>query len=288
MYLLIVTGLSGAGKSMVLRHLEDRGFFCVDNLPSLMLGRFTQLCQQNDPPIDRAAVVIDSRENMFHSHSKQVLELIDSIDAEYEVLFLDCHDSVLQRRYNETRRQHPLAVAGDIAAGIAREREYLQFLRDRANYILDTSELKPNSLGPMIDNALSLGTSPSGMSIVFMSFGYKRGVPIDADFVFDMRFIANPYYEPSMRMLSGQDEAVRNFVLSKENVNVFFDQTEKLLRMLLPGFIAQSKPRLLVAFGCTGGRHRSVVAAEEMYRRFSGSDMRLRLFHRDISAEGGQ
>ncbi len=288
MYLLIVTGLSGAGKSMVLRHLEDRGFFCVDNLPSLMLAQFTKLCQENDPPIDRAAVVIDSRENMFHSHSKQVLELIDSIDAECEILFLDCYDTVLQRRYNETRRQHPLAVAGDIAAGIAREREYLQFLRDRANYILDTSELKPNSLGPMIDNALSLGTSPSGMSIVFMSFGYKRGVPIDADFVFDMRFIANPYYEPSMRMLSGQDAPVRDFVLSRENVGVFFDQAEKLLRMLLPGFIAQSKPRLLVAFGCTGGRHRSVVAAEEMYRRFSGSDMRLRLFHRDISAEGGK
>ncbi len=284
MYLLIVTGLSGAGKSLALRCLEEQGFFCVDNLPSSMLKEFVALCNSANPPIQRAAVTVDSRESLLSRSSDTITEAFDTLDAPYEMLFLDARDDVLRRRYNEVRRRHPLGEAGDAAMGVKRERVFLQPLRDRANYVLDTSDIKPKDFADMMSKVLPEYESKA-FSLVFSSFGYKRGVPVDADFVLDMRFMPNPFYYPEYRALSGLDTPVQEFVFSQPFVPAFFNSVEHMLSELIPLFLAQDKHILRVCFGCTGGRHRSVAAAEEMAKRFVTRGMNVRVYHRDISCE---
>lgn len=281
MYLLIVTGLSGAGKSQALRTLEDMGFFCVDNMPGEMVGNFVQLCTRTDPPIDKAALVIDSRESVFRHDAEKTLVALDGLDVKYEVLFLDCRDDVLEMRYNETRRRHPMGR--DIQEGIRIERELLMALRERANYIVDTSKLKPMELARVLQGTLiEGGTQP--FILILSSFGYKRGVPFEADIVLDMRFSPNPFYEPELRNLSGLDKPVRDFVLSDLNVQALLNNVTAMLHKLIPQFREQGKHRLMVAFGCTGGRHRSVCAANEIYSRMKGV-YHTRLLHRDLTFE---
>ncbi len=284
MYLLIVTGLSGAGKSLALRCLEEQGFFCVDNLPSSMLKEFVALCNSANPPIQRAAVTVDSRESLLSRSSDTITEAFDTLDAPYEMLFLDARDDVLRKRYNEVRRRHPLGEAGDAATGVKRERVFLQPLRDRANYVLDTSDIKPKDFADMMSKVLPEYESKA-FSLVFSSFGYKRGVPVDADFVLDMRFMPNPFYYPEYRALSGLDAPVQEFVFSQPFVPAFFNSVEHMLSELIPLYLAQDKHILRVCFGCTGGRHRSVAAAEEMAKRFVAKGLNVRVYHRDISCE---
>ena len=284
MYLLVVTGLSGAGKSLALRSLEEQGFFCVDNLPSSMLKEFVSLCNGADPAIQRAAVTIDSRESLLSRSSASITEAFDSLEAPFEMLFLDARDDVLRKRYNEVRRRHPLGEAGDAATGVKRERVFLQPLRDRANYILDTSDIKPKDFPCLIAKVLPEYESKA-FSLLFCSFGYKRGVPVDADFVLDMRFMPNPFYYPEYRALSGLDPQVQEFVCSQPLVSAFFDGVERMLGELIPLYLEQDKHILRVCFGCTGGRHRSVAAAEELARRFVKRDMNVRVYHRDLNSE---
>ncbi len=287
MHLLLVTGLSGAGKSLALRRLEDLGYYCVDNLPAAMAKEFIDLCRQANPAITRAAVAMDSRQNAFHCDWESTLRAFSQPGVECKVLFLDCRDGTLCRRYSETRRRHPLSSTGDVGKGVVRERELLQGLRDRAHFIIDTSDLKPLDLYRRLEEILHLDPLES-MMLLFMSFGYKRGVPMDADLVFDMRFLPNPFYEPRLRPLSGLDQPVREYVLGQRESRMFFEQTEALLRHMMPGFAAQGRQRVMVAFGCTGGRHRSVAAAQEMCRRFSADGKTaVRLFHRDLAVEEG-
>lgn len=280
MYLLIVTGLSGAGKTQALKRLEDLGFFCVDNLPGELLLGFAQICQRTHPPIERAAVVIDSRGSMFLKDVDSVFSALKNADIQQELLYLECQDAVLERRYIETRRKHPLSM--DIRKGIEMERELLAELRDRANYVIDTTNLK--ALGCMQEVEKLIQEQANPFHLVIKSFGYKRGIPAEADFVFDMRFLENPYYEPSLRTLSGTDEPVRRFIERDPAFMQLIDSVEELLDMLMPKFHLQGKYTLTVAFGCTGGRHRSVCAAETLYARMQNK-CPVQLEHRDTNHE---
>ena len=287
MYLLVVTGLSGAGKSLSLRCLEEQGYFCVDNLPSSMLKEFVLLCQKADPPIQKAAVTIDSRESLLSRSSSSITDAFDALDAPFEILFLDARDDVLKKRYNEVRRRHPLGESGDATTGVKRERVFLQPLRNRANYILDTSDVKPKDFPCLISKVLPEFESKS-FTLLFCSFGYKRGVPVDADFVLDMRFMPNPFYNEELRSLSGMDTAVQDYVASQKLVPEFFNGVESMLADMIPLYIEQDKHILRVCFGCTGGRHRSVAAAEEMAKRFAKRGMNVRVYHRDLNSEAAE
>lgn len=280
MRVLVVTGMSGAGKSQALKRLEDMGYFCVDNLPCEMLGGFALLCKRANPPVEKVAVVIDSRESIFGNDVVAALDKLAALEVSYQIIFLECRDEVLERRYNETRRPHPLG--GDIRKAIQAERELLSTLRDRADHIIDTSQLRPLELRQALEQALS--QKDTGFALEIVSFGYKRGVPFEADVVLDMRFSPNPFYEPELRTLSGRDVAVQAFVLADENVTALLDQVEHTLERLIPRFIEQDKRRLMVAFGCTGGRHRSVCCAEALYQRMKDR-YQVSLAHRDIATE---
>ena len=280
MRVLVVTGMSGAGKSQALKRLEDMGYFCVDNLPCEMLGGFALLCKRANPPVEKVAVVIDSRESIFGNDVVAALDKLAALEVSYQIIFLECRDEVLERRYNETRRPHPLR--GDIRKAIQAERELLSTLRDRADHIIDTSRLRPLELRQALEQALS--QKDTGFALEIVSFGYKRGVPFEADVVLDMRFSPNPFYEPELRTLSGRDAAVQAFVLADENVTALLDQVEHTLERLIPRFIEQDKRRLMVAFGCTGGRHRSVCCAEALYHRMKDR-YQVSLAHRDIATE---
>ena len=283
MYLLIVTGLSGAGKSLALRCLEEQGFFTVDNLPSPMLGEFTALCE-NATKLKRVAVTMDSRESLLSRSAQSFTDAIDAMHRPYEILFLDARNDVLQRRYNENRRRHPLGDEGDALSGIRRERDYLRGIRDRANYVIDTSDIRSRDLGEVLSRLLP-DNEIRDMSIQICSFGYKRGVPVDADTVFDMRFMENPFYDPVLRPLSGLDAPVRDFVRSQPHFLAMMDKWEEMLVTLLPFYAQQKKRVFRVCFGCTGGRHRSVVAAEELAARLLNKNYPVRIYHRDLETE---
>lgn len=284
MYLLIVTGLSGAGKSLCLNCLEEQGYFCVDNLPSPLLSEFVALCEQAVPRIRRAAVTIDSRESLLSRQPQSILERLDALSVPYEILFLDARDDVLRKRYNESRRRHPLGDAGDAFTGVQRERVFLQGIRNRAAYVLDTSDIRPRDLSKVIAKVLPEYESKDA-TLLLCSFGYKRGVPVDADIVLDMRFIPNPFYVDELRPLSGLDQRLRDYVFAQPFARAFMDQTEQMLETTLPLYREQDKHILRVCFGCTGGRHRSVAAAEEMARRFHERGVYVRVYHRDLVVE---
>lgn len=281
--LLIVTGLSGAGKSLALARLEDNGYYCVDNLPSSLIGGFLEQCRVAVPAIRRAAASVDGRESAFGLPGAHVLDALDKQGVDYQVLFLDCKDEVLLRRYRETRRRHPFAREGDVASGIKKERELLLPLRERAHIVLDTSALTPLALFSKLDEALALQPAKQ-MQLLFTSFGFKRGMPIDADIVLDMRFLPNPFYEQALRPLSGLDEPVRRYVLEDAQAAPFFNAVEQMLLAAIPGYARSGKQRLMVAFGCTGGRHRSVAAAEELASRLNAR-YHTRCYHRDLVTE---
>lgn len=282
MQLVILTGLSGAGKTHALRRFEDMGYFTMDNLPLDMLDGLIKLCRSKaDAGIERAAVVIDSRTSLFEADVPNALSHLTEIDVHYVIIYLDCRDEVLVRRYNETRRRHPLSQ--DINEGIRLERDMLSPLRESADYVIDTSSLRPDELSSRLE-AIFADDIARTFRLTLESFGYKRGVPFEADMVFDMRFSPNPFYEKELRSLSGIDTAVRNYILADAYFVEALDAVEAYLRCLIPRFIAQGKTRLLVAFGCTGGRHRSVCAVSEMHKRLN-EDYSIRIVHRDTQIE---
>ena len=281
MKILIVTGLSGAGKSGALRVLEDLGYMCVDNLPSGLMGRFIELCHSNEPPVLKAALVIDSRSSVFRYSTETMFQTLDMISDPHEILFLDCSNEVLQRRYSETRRRHPLH--DDVAAGILMEREMLENIRQRANYIIDTSGMSPREFQRTIEAVIE-NENDDRFRLIVSSFGFKRGIPLNADIVYDMRYTANPFYEDSLRQLSGRDKPVFDYVMSDPTVQKHLEQTVETLKLLIPAYKREGKNRLMVSFGCTGGRHRSVAMAEAVYERmkeFCSSVVR----HRDLVIE---
>lgn len=281
MEILIVTGLSGAGKSGALRVLEDIGYLCVDNLPSLLVGNFIDLCRNADPPIKKVALVIDSRSSVFRYSSERMFQSFDMIGEPYKILFLDCSNEVLQRRYSETRRRHPMH--DDVAAGILIERELLEPLKQRANFIIDTSMMTPRDFARKLESVLLSG-SDGRFRLVITSFGFKRGIPLNADIVIDMRYTANPFYEDSLRSLSGRDKPVFDYVMSDPIVTMHLEELTGLLKKLIPAYEREGKRRLMISFGCTGGRHRSVAMAEALYENLR--DFRnTTIEHRDLLIE---
>ncbi|HOF94236.1 MAG TPA: RNase adapter RapZ [Clostridia bacterium] len=280
--LVIITGLSGAGKSLALRRLEDLGYYCVDNLPISLLTGFLEQCMAS---VSKAAVAIDSRESVFGADWSRMLAELYRPDLSYRIIFLESRDDVLIRRFSETRRRHPLSGNENILHGITFERELMQPLRYYSNIVIDTSDLTPPELNARLDDELYLDIAADAINISIMSFGYKRGLPLEADMVFDTRFLPNPFYDVELREFSGLDEQVKTQLLNEPLIGPFLDACEMLIKSTVSGFIAQGKRRLVLAFGCTGGRHRSVAAAEEMAKRLRSFDYCVRCLHRDLKLE---
>ena len=288
MRFVIVTGMSGAGKSTALKMLEDMEYFCVDNLPVPLIDKFVQLIKDSaSGEIERVAIGVDIRSGRSLDELKTVLEKISFSGIESESLFLDADDTALVRRYKETRRSHPLAGAGRVDDGIQKERERLQFLKEYADYILDTSKLLTRELKAELEKIFVENRTFKNLMVTVLSFGFKYGIPQDADLVFDVRFLPNPYYLENLRPLSGNDRPVSDYVMGFEAAHVFSDKLEDMIRFLIPNYILEGKTQLVIAVGCTGGKHRSVTLANELYRRLGENDTYgIRIEHRDIEKDG--
>ena len=284
MDLLIVTGMSGSGKNTAFKILEDLGYFCVDNLPAGLIERLLEIAGESPEKMDRVALGIDIRGVENIEKISSVLETLFEKKTAFRLLFMDAGDECLLRRYQENRRVHPLiGECPDLISAIRLEREKLMPLREKADFVIDTSNLLVRELHGRLREIFIEQKEFSNLNISLMTFGYKYGVPAESDFVFDVRFLPNPFYVPELRPLSGSDEAVRNYVFSKEIAEDYASRIAALIRLVSPEFIQMGKHRLLIAFGCTGGRHRSVAVAERVYELLSdGSGYGLNLIHRDL------
>jgi UPF0042 nucleotide-binding protein len=282
MRLVVVTGLSGAGKSTALRALEDLGYYCADNLPLPLLPKFVELLSTREE-IDRAALVIDARGGEFLQDTSAIFAGIRTVGHTLEVLFLDAADDILIRRFSETRRRHPLSDT-DIRAGLAAEREQLRALRHDAHAVIDTGALTVHVLRALIQERY--GRSEGDLSVTLLSFGFKHGLPAEADVVLDVRFLPNPFFVPHLSALSGEDETVSRFVMETAEAGAFVDKAEELLTLSIQGFEREGKSYATVAIGCTGGRHRSVAIANELGRRL-GKQFSVSIRHRDVQRGAG-
>jgi UPF0042 nucleotide-binding protein len=280
--LLIVTGLSGAGKTQAIRSLEDLGFFCVDNLPPLLIPKITELCQQSGGKVKRVALVMDVRGSLLFGSLDEELRKLSQQGIRYEILFLEASDAVLVRRYKESRRQHPLEEDGSILEAISAERERLQELRGAANIILDTTEMTVHDLKKSLTEKFADPEQGTLFSINMVSFGYKYGIPLDADLVMDVRFLPNPNYVEELKNHTGLDQRVVEYIFSYKETEDFLRLYGDLLSFVMPFYIREGKTRLVVAIGCTGGHHRSVALAEFLAARLR-PDYQVQVHHRDIS-----
>lgn len=280
--LLIITGLSGSGKSTAARILEDQGFFVVDNLPFVMLPNFIQRAQEGLQESTDVAVVIDVRNRGFLADYRVTLDQLQESGCEVEILFFEASDEALLRRYSETRRSHPLAADETVQAGIDRERQLLHSLRDEATRIIDSSNLNTRLMRDLLMTYLG-GESCSPLIVSLESFGYRYGVPPAADLVFDVRFLPNPHYIEELRPLTGLDQRLREYVLGQTACQDFRRHLDQLLVFLLPHYRDEGKSYLTIAIGCTGGRHRSVSIVEALYAKFPDSQVNLRINHRDVA-----
>ena len=286
MRFVIVTGLSGAGRSQAIRCLEDLGYFCIDNLPPVLIPKFAEICYSSQGKINKAALVIDIRGGELFKKFFDGLNSLSSSEFSYEILFLEASDETIIKRYKESRRKHPLSPEGKIIDGIQKEREMLAEIREKANHIIDTSNLLPQQLKEEIVNIFVEGKKYEGIIIDVMSFGFKYGIPVDADLVFDVRFLPNPYYIAELKSLSGLDNGVQDYVLQWEQTQVYLEKLQDMIEYLIPYYVEEGKSQLVIAIGCTGGMHRSVTMAEVMYQRLKEKDHRVIKHHRDIEKDG--
>ena len=285
MRVVIVTGMSGAGKSSALKMLEDAGYFCVDNLPVPLLSKFTALIFHENTEYDRIALGVDIRSGQALADFEPMLKELRNQNRNVEVLYLDASDEVLIKRYKETRRSHPLAGAGRVETGIAEERKKTDFLKKNADYILDTSQLLTRELKTQIDKIFVENENFRNFMITVLSFGFKYGIPSDADLVFDVRFLANPYYVPELKHKTGNEKEVQDYVMQTETAHAFLDKLEDMLKFLIPNYINEGKNQLVVAIGCTGGKHRSVTLANAITKRLNVLEYGIKVEHRDIGKD---
>lgn len=286
MRFVIVTGMSGAGKTTALKMLEDMGYFCVDNLPIPLLPRFVEMFSEPEEEVKKVALGLDVRGGQDFSGLKDVLDEMDSRKVKYEILFLDAHDDVLVKRYKETRRQHPLSGSGRVDTGIAKEREKIMFLKMRATYIIDTSKILTRELKLELEKIFVEGQSFCNLYITVMSFGFKYGIPQDSDLVFDVRFLPNPYYIDELRGKTGNDPEVQDYVMENEKAGIFLDKLKDMVEFLIPNYILEGKNQLVIAIGCTGGKHRSVTIANALYQMLEEKESYgVRVEHRDIGLD---
>jgi len=284
MKLVIVTGVSGAGKSTSLKMLEDMGYFCVDNLPIPLFSKFVELASAPGSDINQVALGVDIRNGKALSETATVLENLKTAKIPFEILYLEASDEVLIKRYKETRRAHPLAKDGRVEEGIRKERECLTYLREHATYILDTSQLLTRELKQALEKILTEEQTFKNLMITVLSFGFKYGIPNDCDLAFDVRFLPNPYYVEGLKYKTGNDKEVQEFVMDSEMAHIFLEKLTDMLQFLIPNYIMEGKSQLVIGIGCTGGKHRSVTLANKLFEALSArTEYGIRLEHRDIS-----
>ena len=278
---IIITGLSGAGKTQAIDCLEDMGYYCIDNMPPALIKSFIDLTA-GGKGIDTAAFIIDVRGGSLFDDLKESLDELKKDNIDYKILYLEASDRVLIRRYNETRRLHPLSEGGSVSSGLRKEREMLQEVRNQADFIIDTSNMKASQLWSEIKHLITSGENQKTFMINITSFGYKKGTPMAGDMVFDMRFIPNPYYVKSLRPLTGNNAKVSKYVLKHQVTQDFIEKALDMIEMLIPFYMKEGKYSLNICIGCTGGHHRSVAVANELNRRLREMGKRTTLEHRDL------
>ncbi len=289
MKLVIVTGMSGAGKSSTLKMLEDLGYYCIDNLPAPLIEKFADLfagsaSEAVGGELGKVAIGIDARTGL--AKIKAPLEALKAQGISYEIIFLDADDAVLLKRFKETRRAHPLAIDGRIEDGIAEDRKQLKYLRKNATYILDTSHMLIRDLRKEINDIYAANKNYGNLYVNILSFGFKYGIPADADLVFDVRFLPNPFYIEELKNDTGKDKSVHDYVMSFEEAHSFLKKLQDMVLFLIPNYVKEGKNQLVIAVGCTGGKHRSVCLAEELYKGLSeAAEYGIRIEHRDIDKD---
>lgn len=283
MRFVVVTGMSGGGKSTALKMLEDAGFYCVDNLPVSLIDKFVELISVPGGEIDKVVLGLDVRSDQSFEEATRTLEQLKAGGYKFEILFMDCDENVLIKRYKETRRVHPLALEGRVEDGVREERRVLEQIRGQADYVIDTSNLLTRELKEELDRIFVKNEEYNSLIVTVMSFGFKHGIPVDADLVFDVRFLPNPFYIDELKHKTGNDKEVQDYVMSHEESGLFLEKLVDMLQFLMPNYVKEGKNRLVIAIGCTGGKHRSVTLANELYKRMKDAGKYgMKLYHRDV------
>ncbi|MBO6065745.1 MAG: RNase adapter RapZ [Lachnospiraceae bacterium] len=288
MRLVIVTGMSGSGKTTALKMLEDAGFYCVDNIPLSLVEKFVELVAMPENEIDKMVLGLDVRADVHFEEAHEILKALKDKGYPMEILFLDSSDSSLIKRYKETRRLHPLTPYGRVEDGVKKERQILEELRKASDYVIDTSNLLTRELKAELDRIFVQNESYNSLMVTVTSFGFKYGIPNDVDLVFDVRFLPNPYYIDELRPKTGNDKEVQDFVMNHPESEEFLNKLTDMVKFLIPNYVKEGKYRLVIAIGCTGGRHRSVTLANALYDRLKDQgDYGIKLDHRDIYNKRG-
>lgn len=283
MRFVVVTGMSGGGKSTALKMLEDAGFYCVDNLPISLVEKFVELISMPNSEISKVVLGLDVRTDQSFSDATRVLRQLKEKGYQFEILFMDADERVLIKRYKESRRVHPLALDGRVEDGVRAERKVLENIRKNADYVIDTSNLLTRELKAELDRIFVENGEYNSLMVTVMSFGFKYGIPADADLVFDVRFLPNPFYIDELKPKTGNDKEVQDYVMKSEEAEEFMNKLTDMIQFLLPNYVKEGKYRLVIAIGCTGGKHRSVTLANELYRRMKDKGTYgLKLYHRDV------
>ncbi len=285
MQCLIITGLSGAGKSQAIKYIEDLGYFCVDNMLPDLISSFITLCHNNRRDLTRVAFVVDSRSGEGFDTLLNEINQTDLMDVTVKSIFLEASDEVIIRRYKESRRKHPLAPNSRVSDGLTKERKLLEKVRKRADIVIDTSLLKPQQLRNTLYDMLDDSDQSKEISVNILSFGYKYGIPIDADIVFDVRFLPNPFYIDTLRDFTGLDQTVSEYVLKHEQTQQFLGKLTDMIEFLLPHYKEEGKQQLVIAIGCTGGKHRSVAIAEKLFQYLKKNEVQVSVVHRDYQLD---
>ena len=283
MRFVIVTGMSGGGKRTALKMLEDAGFYCVDNLPVPLIEKFVELVDTPGSEIKKVALGLDVRADQPFGEVHRTLENLKKVGYKYEILFMDASEHVLLKRYKESRRLHPLALEGRVEDGVRREREILKSMKESSDYVIDTSNLLTRELKEEIDRIFFFFFEYNSLMVTILSFGFKNGIPADSDLVYDVRFLPNPYYIDELKPKTGNDQAVQDYVMGFSEAGEFLSKLEDMIHFLIPLYIKEGKYQLVIGIGCTGGQHRSVTLANELYKRMKNKgNYGLKIYHRDV------
>ncbi len=284
MRFVVVTGMSGGGKSTVLKMLEDVGFYCVDNLPVSLIEKFIELISMPNSEVSKVALGLDVRADQSFADATRILTELKDKGHKFEILFMDADEITLIKRYKETRRVHPLAVDGRVEDGVRKERKVLENIRKNADYVIDSSQLLTRELKKELDRIFVKNEEYNSLMVTVLSFGFKHGIPVDADLVFDVRFLPNPFYIDELKKQTGNDQPVQDYVMSFPESQVFLDKLADMVQFLLPHYVKEGKYRLVIAIGCTGGKHRSVTLANALYDKMKDQGQYgIKIYHRDVN-----
>lgn len=287
MRFVVVTGMSGGGRRTAMKMLEDAGFYCVDNLPVSLIEKFVELIATPNSEINKVALGLDVRADQAFEDTTRILNHLKNRGYKFEILFMDADEAVLIKRYKETRRIHPLAVDGRVEDGVRKERVVLENIKKNADYIIDTSNLLTRELKEELDRIFINNEEYNNLMVTVMSFGFKHGIPVDADLVFDVRFLPNPFYIDDLKTKTGNDKEVQDYVMSFAEAGQFLDKLSDMIEFLIPNYVKEGKYRLVVAIGCTGGKHRSVTLANALYQKMKNQGQYgMKLYHRDVTHQG--